>query len=268
MDNRSIAAKELLSHIQCFVLDLDGTLYLGEQWITGALDFVNALRASGRRVLALTNNSSHSRAYYCAKLRQKGLLLPEANILTSGRATMAYLHRVHAGQAVFLLGNRELREEFAQGGIPLCEAGPQVVVTAYDTELSYEKLVAACGFLRQGLPFIATHPDINCPSPLGPLPDIGAVHALLAASTGRRPDVVIGKPEAGMVDYLLAKTGLPAEQTAVVGDRLYTDIAMGARHGLLPVLVLSGETQPCDIAASLHKPALVFPSVREIIPYL
>ncbi|MDL2254303.1 HAD-IIA family hydrolase [Ruminococcaceae bacterium OttesenSCG-928-I18] len=257
-----------LREMRCFVLDLDGTLYLGNRWIDGALAFVKKLRAEGRRVVVLTNNSSHSRSAYREKLQRRGLPVSQEDILTSGRATIAYLHKNHPSKSVFLLGTDELQEEFSEAGLKIEEDRPDLVVTAFDTSLTYKRLSLVCRHLRAGLPFVATHPDLNCPTEDGPIPDVGSIHALIEASTGRRPDVIIGKPERGVVDYLLRKTGIPSAQTVMVGDRLYTDIAMGVRHGLLSVLVLSGESGTEELAASEVQPTLVFDSVKQMIPWI
>ena len=133
----------------------------------------------------------------------------------------------------------------------------------FDTTLTYDKLTRLCSLVRKGIPFIATHPDLNCPTADGPIPDIGATIAFVKAATGRSPDEIIGKPYKPLADVIMAKTGLPAKQICMVGDRLYTDIAMG-RHGFKTVLVLSGETQSGDLAESPSKPYLVVSGIGEL----
>lgn len=257
-----------IKDIRCFVLDMDGTVYLGEQWIEGALEFLEEVRNSGRKFCFMTNNSSKNASVYIEKLHRMGLDIDPHQLVTSGHATIAYLLKHYPGKKVFLLGNSMLRKEFETGGIILEEDKPDIVVTAFDTMLDYAKLCQVCDFVRHGLPYLATHPDYNCPTETGFIPDIGAIHAFIHASTGRMPDRIIGKPNSEIVEYTLAKAGCTANEAAVVGDRLYTDIAAGINSGLTSIFVLSGEAQLCDLAESPVQPHLVFDSVKKLIPYL
>ena len=167
----------ILSKVKCFALDMDGTIYLGERWIDGAKEFLERIEASGRNYVFLTNNSSKNAAVYVEKLERMGLSVGEDKIVTSGQATIHYLKRHFPGKKVFLLGNALLREEFLQAGVVLEEDNPDVVVTAFDTSLDYGKMCRVCDFVRAGLPYLATHPDYNCPTEDGFIPDAGAIHA-------------------------------------------------------------------------------------------
>lgn len=258
----------LLKDIECFALDMDGTIYLGEQWIEGAREFLEEIGRRGKRYVFLTNNSSKSPEVYVEKLKRMGLEIDVNQIVTSGQAAAAYLKKHYPGKRVFLLGNDLLQREFAEEGIVLDAEAPEVVVTAFDTTLDYGKMCRVCDLVRAGLPYIATHPDYNCPTADGFIPDAGAIHAFIYASAGRYPDRVIGKPNGDIVDYLIERTGAERERTAMVGDRLYTDIAAGKKHGLKSVLVLSGESCAGDVEGAEVKPDLIFESVREMIPYL
>lgn len=258
----------ILSQIRCFALDMDGTIYLGEQWIDGAKAFLERIEASGRNYVFLTNNSSKNAAVYVEKLERMGLSVGKEKIVTSGQAAIYYLKRYFAGKKVFLLGNALLREEFLQEGIVLEEDNPEVVVTAFDTSLTYEKMCRVCDFVRAGLPYLATHPDYNCPTEDGFIPDIGAIHAFIHASAFRYPDRVIGKPNGDIIDYLTTRVHEERSHIAMVGDRLYTDIAAGRNNGLQSVLVLSGEASLEDAERSDVRPHLIFTSVREMIPFL
>ncbi len=258
----------ILSGIDCFALDLDGTVYLGDRWIDGALEFLEKVEKTGRRYCFLTNNSSRSADVYFEKLHRMGLEITERQLVTSAHATIEYLKREFPGRKVYLLGNDSLKQEFAAAGIEAVEDGAEVAVTAFDTTLTYEKLCRICDYVRDGLPFVATHPDYNCPTETGFIPDIGSFHALIEASTGRRPDIVIGKPNGEMIDYMLRFTGSARERTAVVGDRLYTDVASGVNNGLTGILVLSGEAGLKDITPDGVQPTLIFTSVKAMIPYL
>lgn len=258
----------ILSQVDCFALDMDGTIYLGERWIDGAQAFLKRIEASGRNYVFVTNNSSKNAAVYVEKLARMGLSVGEEKIVTSGQATIHYLKEHFAEQKVFLLGNELLCEEFAQAGICLEEEAPDVVVTAFDTSLTYRKMCKVCDFVRAGLPYLATHPDYNCPTEDGFIPDAGAIHAFIHASAFRYPDRVIGKPNEDIIEYLTTRVNTERNRIAMVGDRLYTDIAAGRNHGLISVLVLSGEASLEEAQESEIKPHLLFTSVREMIPFL
>ncbi len=258
----------ILSQVDCFALDMDGTIYLGERWIDGARDFLERIEATGRSYVFVTNNSSKNAAVYVEKLGRMGLSVGEEKIVTSGQATIHYLKKHYADRKVFLLGNELLQEEFAQAGICLEEEDPDVVVTAFDTSLTYRKMCKVCDFVRAGLPYLATHPDYNCPTEDGFIPDAGAIHAFIHASAFRYPDRVIGKPNEDIITYLTTRVNTERSRIAMVGDRLYTDIAAGRNHGLKSVLVLSGEAGLEDLETSEVRPHLIFSSVREMIPFL
>lgn len=260
--------ERLLSQIDCFALDMDGTIYLGERWIEGAREFLERIETTGRSYVFVTNNSSKNAAVYVEKLARMGLFVGEEKIVTSGQATIDYLRRHYPDKKVFLLGNELLREEFLQAGIRLEERDPEVVVTAFDTSLDYGKMCRVCDFVRAGLPYLATHPDYNCPTEDGFIPDAGAIHAFIHASAFRYPDRVIGKPNEDIISYLTRRVNTERSRIAMVGDRLYTDIAAGRNHGLKSVLVLSGEASLEDVRGSEVTPHLIFSSVREMISFL
>jgi HAD superfamily hydrolase (TIGR01450 family) len=248
---------------------LDGTFYLGDRLIPGALDFLARVKSTGRRFVFLTNNSSKSAAAYFEKLGRMGVAITENQLVTSGGATINYLRTRHAGQSVFLLGTPALRKEFAAAGIRLTDDSPDLAVTAFDTTLDYAKLSRLCGLIRAGLPYIATHPDYNCPTESGYIPDIGAIHAFVNAATGRMPDIIVGKPNRGIIDYACEKAGCVPEEAAIIGDRLYTDIACAKNTpGLTSVLVLTGETKLEELKGSPIQPDLVFDSLKEIIAFI
>ncbi len=248
-----------LREIRCFMLDMDGTVYLGDRLLPGALAFQRYLAQTGREAVFVTNNSSNSAAHYAEKLSRLGwTAMPEA-ILTAGQATAYYLRACRPpAPKVFLLGTPALAAEMTALGVQLTATAPDYVVLGFDMTLTYEKLVQACRFLRAGVPFVATHPDINCPTESGYIPDCGAMTALLQASTGVAPKV-IGKPNPEMIEAMLQKKPqTPKAQLAMVGDRLYTDIAMGKAAAIASILVLSGETQPGDLRQSAVQPDFVF----------
>ena len=258
----------IISGIRCFALDMDGTIYLGEQWIEGAREFLEAVRESGRTYVFLTNNSSKNPVVYVEKLARMGLFVNESQVITSGDATIYYIKKHYSGKKVFLLGNDMLKEQFKVEGIQLTDDTPDLVVTAFDTTLDYQKMCKVCDYVRAGLPYIATHPDYNCPTETGFIPDIGAIHAFIHASASRYPDHIIGKPNAEIVNYLVDRVGYGKDRIMMIGDRLYTDVAAGASNGLHSALVLSGEATLEDCDKSDVKPELIFDSVKDIIPYL
>ena len=258
----------ILSDIKCFALDMDGTIYLGEQWIDGAIEFLHRIEETGRSYVFLTNNSSKNAAVYVEKLHRMGLDVGEDKIVTSGQAAVYHLKQHFPGAKVFLLGNPMLREEFAQAGIILEENHPDVVMTAFDTSLDYQKMCKVCDYVRAGLPYLATHPDYNCPTETGFIPDIGAIHAFIHASAFRYPDRIIGKPNADIIEYLCTRVNTNREEIAMVGDRLYTDIAAGRNNGLKSILVLSGEATMEDVYHSDVKPHLIFDSVKNMTEML
>lgn len=260
--------EHILEGVRCFALDMDGTIYLGERWIEGATDFLRRIEETGRSYVFVTNNSSKNAAVYVEKLRRMGLSVGEEKIVTSGQAAIYYLQRHYPGAKVFLLGNPMLQEEFAQAGIVLEEERPDVVVTAFDTSLDYQKMCRVCDHVRAGLPYLATHPDYNCPTENGFIPDAGAIHAFIHASAFRYPDRIIGKPNEDIIEYLATRVHMPREQIAMVGDRLYTDIAAGRNNGLKSVLVLSGEASMEDVEHSDVQPHLIFTSVKELAAVL
>ena len=246
-----------LSAVRGFLLDMDGTFYVGEQLVEGALEFIDRLRQQGREFLFLTNNSSKDAEQYAAKLARLGLPVPPEKILTSGDATASYLHGVRPGARVYVVGTAALEAEFQSRGFTLTDTEPDYIVVGFDTTLSYAKLWLLCDLARAGVPYIATHPDINCPTETGFMPDIGATIAYVRTATGREPDLVIGKPNRLIAEQAALRLNLPLESLCMVGDRLYTDIALGAA-GLPTVLVLSGESKREDIPAAAHQPTFVF----------
>jgi 4-nitrophenyl phosphatase len=245
-----------LAQVRCFLLDLDGTFYLGDRLLPGALSFIEFLRQQDLAFLFLTNNSSRHRRQYAEKLRCLGLDVSDEQVFTSGEATAIYLLHQEAGARVHVVGTLALEEEFKRCGLQLVDEDPQYVVLGFDITLTYEKLWRLCDFVREGIHYIATHHDLNCPVEGGMMPDVGAMMAFVEASTGRRPDVIVGKPHQPMVEALKWKTGLPVEAFCMVGDRLYTDIALSKR-GVATVLVLTGETQRGDLAGSAYQPHYV-----------
>ena len=256
-------AAEKLADIGCFLLDMDGTIYLGEKLLPGAHRFLDLLEQKKIPYLFLTNNSSKNGLQYVRKLQRLGISTTVEHIFTSGEATAIYLNKLKPGARIYLVGTPDLAEEMTRHGFTVADEEIDYAVLGFDTTLTYEKLVRLCDFVRAGKPYIATHPDLNCPVENGFIPDIGSMIALVKTSTGREPDVIVGKPNRPIVDAIVEKTGIPVNHLAMVGDRLYTDIAMG-ETGITTVLVLSGETSAADLAESPFQPDYVMRDVGEL----
>lgn len=257
-----------LQNIDTYLLDLDGTFYLGSKLFPWSLPFVETMRRLNKRFIFVTNNSSQNPKYYLEKIRRMGVDITGDQVFTSGQATIYYLKKHNYPRQLYLVGTPALEEEFQEAGFILTDKDPQTMVLGFDLTLTYEKLRKACDLIRAGVPFIATHPDFNCPTPEGPIPDCGAMIALITASTGVKPKI-IGKPYPEMIEALRAKYGLENPQTiAMVGDRLYTDMAMAKAAGIVGLLVLSGETQREDLAHSEVQPDLVLENLGDIVEAL
>lgn len=260
--------REILKNIKLFVLDMDGTFYLGEQIIKGSLEFIEKVRDTGRSFMFFTNNSSKTPDIYISKLERMGCKIGRESIMTSGDVTIRYLETFYKGKTIYLMGTEALKKSFMESGIILVEdKQPDIVVVAFDTELTYKKLEHACTYICNGAVFLATHPDINCPTETCSIPDCGAFCAAITLSTGKQPKY-LGKPYAETLEMILSETGYNKEDVAFVGDRLYTDIAAGINNGAKGILVLSGETHPEELAASAIKPDCVFSNLGEMASYL
>lgn len=266
----TLQATELLTSKKLFIFDMDGTIYLGGIPFDFAVSFINKLRESGRRVLFFTNNASHSPAFYLKKLERLGFSPSPEEICTSGNVTAAFLTRKRAGKCVYLLGTPELHEQFREAGVDLvntpdgtCDGRrADIVVTSFDTTLDYRKLTDACDFIRYGAEYLCTHPDFNCPTETGFIPDSGAIAACVTASTGVLP-TYFGKPYPETVEMISEITGEERADMMIFGDRLYTDIATGKKHGISATLVLTGETKMTDVEAATdeEKPDLLLASL-------
>jgi 4-nitrophenyl phosphatase len=253
-----------LSQVRCFLLDMDGTFYLGEHLIEGALKFIEVLNEQGCEYLFLTNNSSKDSGQYAEKITRLGLPISRHKVLTSGEATAMHVQSQKPGARVYIAGTSALENEFTERGFVLTDETPDFIVLGFDTTLTYAKLWKLCDLVRAGVPYIATHPDYNCPTETGFMPDIGATIAFVKASTGREPDLVVGKPNPLLAEKAAERMGLPLSAMCMIGDRLYTDIALGATAGIPTILVLSGETKADEVAGSPHQPSYIFQNLGTV----
>ena len=255
---------EKLKNCRLFVLDMDGTLYLADNVFPGAVEFIRTLERTGRQYIYLTNNSSRAGADYVNRLTKLGFPCSAENIFSSGMAMGLYLNAVCPGKRVCLVGNAALRRELESYGIVMDEEDAEVVVAGFDTELNYRKLERAVHFLRRGAAFLACNPDWVCPMPDNEvMPDCGSICALLTAASGVQP-FYLGKPNRSIIDILADQTGVPQSEICCVGDRLYTDIAVGINAGTVTALVLSGETTKDMLPGSEVQPDFVFSDVAAL----
>jgi len=255
-----------LRNKKLFLFDMDGTVFEEDRLFEGARELMDWIYHTGGRYVFITNNSSKSVDDYCEKLTNMGLKVDRDNFFTSSQATALYILEKHKNQRIFCLGTKSLVKELRGYNIDVTEdknGNAGVVVVGFDTELTYAKLRDTCELLYKGLPFIATNPDRCCPVSFGFIPDCGAICEALFFATFRRP-VFIGKPAPFMVEYVVQKSIYSKDQTAVIGDRLVTDIASGINAAVTSICVLSGETKQRHLKNSEVKPDYVFKSVKEI----
>lgn len=258
--------ERLMEETNLFVLDMDGTFYLGEQVIEGALEFLEKVQERKKEFLFFTNNSSKSPELYIEKLKRMNCRISRKQIMTSADVTIAYLKQYYPKKTVYLVGTPALEQSFQEAGVPLTEEQPDIVVIGFDTTLTYHKLECACKFIRSGAIFLATHMDTNCPTEDGFIPDCGAMCKMIACSTGKQPRF-LGKPSRETIEMVLLKTGKKKEEIAFVGDRIYTDVATGVKNGAKGILVLSGETKEEDLEKAEVEPDGVFLSLKDMMGY-
>lgn len=256
-----------LKEVELFVLDMDGTIYLGDELIAGAIEFMQKVKLTGRDFILFTNNSSRTAEFYQQKLAKMGCQIGKERIITSGDVTIDYLKKWYPGKKIYLMGTPLLEESFKKSGVNLVEQHPDVVVASFDTSLTYEKLDRICRSIHDGAIFLATHLDLVCPLKDGFMPDCGSICALITKSTGVEPKY-LGKPFPETMAMILAVTGYKREKVAFVGDRLYTDVATGVNNGGQGFLVLSGEASLDDVEKSDVKPDGIFTSLAEMALYL
>ena len=249
-----------------YLLDMDGTLYLGSRVFEGTRELLKRIGDRGRYVF-VTNNSSKSPGDYVAKLADLGIGASAEDFFTSVDAAALLLKERHPGALIYVQGTRSMVSQLRQAGIrtvtePCPEA--EAVLVGFDTELTFEKLVNTVKMLAADIPYYATNPDLVCPVEFGSVPDCGSMCAGLENATGRRP-YCIGKPRPDMILTAMEKYGALPEETLVVGDRLYTDIAAGVNAGVDTVCVLSCEATLEDIERSDVRPDYVLDSVSGLI---
>ena len=232
-----------------FRLDMDGTIYLDDRLFDGVIPFLQYIRRVGGRYLFLTNNSSRGVEGYIEKMRRLGIETERSDYLTSVDVTIAALQRERPEKKCYVFGTRSFYSQLRDAGIPVTvtpDPDVDILLCGFDRELTFQKLEDACILLNRGAEFWATNPDWVCPTWYGSVPDCGSVCRMLTTATGRTRRF-LGKPQPDLAVLAMARTGFAPEQTVLLGDRLYTDIACGAAAGIDTVFVLSGEGTEADI---------------------
>ena len=262
---------ERLNNVKLFLFDMDGTLYLGDRLYDFTPALLEKIKKSGGKYMFMTNNSSKSVVDYIKKLDRLGIKADYEDFITSSQATAYYLEKHHKGARLYVCGTESLKAELVRGGFEVTEDLDKVdlIVMGFDTELTFKKLhdVSYLLLTRENIPYVATNPDYVCPTEFGSVPDCGSVCDMLYNVSKRRP-LFIGKPEPLMPLLAMDKTGYKKEETAVIGDRIYTDVKSGLNAGVLSILVMSGETTYEILEASEDKPHLVLESAKEILKVL
>lgn len=260
-----------ISKLRLFLFDMDGTIYIGDRLFDFTKELLATIRSVGGQYLFVTNNSSKGIGDYVLKLKRLGIDAEEDDFMTASQATEFYLKKNHRGQKIYIVGTESMKEEFRACGFTVTDNTDETdcIVVGNDTELTFAKLCDVSKLLltRNGIPYIATNPDYVCPTEFGGVPDCGSICEMLYRVSGRRP-VVIGKPGALMIKLAMEKTGHTAEETAVIGDRIYTDIKSGINAGVGTVLVMSGETTREILESSEDKPDIVMENAGELLRLL
>lgn len=259
-----------LGNIDLYLFDMDGTLYLGNSLFDFTEELLAKIKSAGKRYMFMTNNSSKSVEDYIAKLSKLGITATRDEFITSSQATAYYLKKYYSGKTLYVCGTESLKKELASEGFEITDdtEKTEVIVMGFDTELTFAKLHDVSFMLcTREIPYIATNPDYVCPTEFGSVPDCGSVCDMIFNATGKRP-TVIGKPEPLMPILAMEKVGVLPQNTAVIGDRIYTDVKSGLAASAVAVLVMSGETTKEILDNSPDKPDFVLDSAKELIDYI
>ncbi|MBE7025160.1 MAG: HAD-IIA family hydrolase [Ruminococcaceae bacterium] len=242
---------------------MDGTIYLDNNLFPGVIPFLENIKKKGGRYIFMTNNSSKGVESYIEKMNRFGIATTKEDYVTSVNVTAIHLEKM-GYKKIYVFGTESFKTQLRSAGLSVCDTlsdDIDCLCVGFDTELTFRKLEEACILLGRDIDYVASHPDLVCPTAYGSVPDCGSVCDMLYNATGRRP-LVLGKPEPAMPLLAMEKTGFSKEQTVVLGDRIYTDIACGIRAGVDAVLVLSGEGTREDAERATEKPTYVYEDIR------
>jgi arabinose operon protein AraL len=251
-----------------YIFDLDGTVFLGDALLPAAGETLQYLRSIGKKTVFLSNNPTHSRQEYAAKLTRLGVPTNLVEVVTSTTVMVDFLkHNLPKGR-LFVVGEKPLQDELNQAGFELTEDSARIdaVIASFDRTFIYRKLQIAYDAIRGGARFYATNSDRFCPIPGGGEPDAAAIIAAIEACTDTKVEVVVGKPSRYMVDAILSRLQVPVEACLMVGDRLETDILLGLDNGIDTALIMTGATSVSDLATSQIRPTYVCRSLASLIP--
>ena len=245
---------------------MDGTLYLDDRLFDGVKEFLARIQERGGRYLFLTNNSSRGVESYMEKLGGMGIRTERRDYLTSVDAAIDCLRRRYPGKRCYVQGTRSFYDQLAAAGIPVTcdrEDGVDILLSGFDRELTFQKLEDSCILLNRGVTWLATNPDWVCPTWYGAVPDCGSVCQMLTNATGREP-IFIGKPQPAMAELAMRRTGFGREETVLIGDRVYTDIACAVNAGIDSILVLSGEGTREDTEKFGVRPTWIYDDIAAV----
>lgn len=253
---------------EAYIFDLDGTIYLGDALLPTVGETITTIRELGKRTVFLSNNPTHTRYDYAAKLGRLGLPTPVEDVLNSSMVMVNFLQRHLPAARLFVIGEEPLQRELRQAGFELTDDARQVdaVIASFDRTFEYRKLQIAFDAIRAGARFFATNGDRFCPVPGGGEPDAAAIIAAIEACTNSRIEAIVGKPSAHTIEAILNRLKLPPERCIMTGDRLETDVLMGLNGGMAGALALTGATTEADLAASDIEPTYVIRQLSELLP--
>ncbi len=250
--------------IECWLTDMDGVLVEEDEALPGARELLEKWMKDGTEFLVLTNNSIYTPRDLAARLHASGLEVPEERIWTSALATAAFLEDQLPEGSAYVIGEAGLFTALHEAGMIMTDREPDFVVVGETRTYSFESITTAIRLILGGARFIATNPDVTGPSPSGPLPATGAITALIRAATGRDP-YVVGKPNPMMFRSALNKIGAHSETTAMIGDRMDTDIVAGIEVGIHTILVLTGVSKKKEVSTFPYRPSEILEGVHELL---
>lgn len=261
---------EDLKNKKVFLFDMDGTVYEEDRLFDGSLQLFKTIKKRSGKYIFITNNSSKSINEYIDKMKRLNIKVCKDNFYTSTQATINYIKNSFGNELIYCMGTKSLVNEFRNAGVNVTtdvNIDAKAVIVGFDTELTYDKIKKTSIMLKKDIPFIATNPDLRCPSKNGFIPDCGAICKLLECTVDRKP-IYIGKPQSSMIEQIKNFVNCRYEEMVVIGDRLYTDIAIGINAGIDTICVLTGEATIEEIKQSSIKPTYVFDSIKDIYKVL